>query len=448
MSAGRPDVLIVDDDANLSRVLRRETERLGFRVSAVGSGKEALESLASREVDVVLLDIRLGDADGIEILKRLKADGVGSEVVILTGHGTVENAIQAMKIGAFDFLTKPCKLSELEAVLRKAVESRRVHEQNRGYRQYLSSGTAQPLLTRDAKMLKILESLDRVAASMAPVLILGESGTGKELIAREIHRRAPHRDRPFVTVNCAVLQASILESELFGHEKGAFTGAVGRKLGLFEIADGGAIFLDEIGEIDEGIQAKLLRVLQFGEFRRVGGNETRSVDVRVIAATNKDLEAASRENRFRQDLFFRLNVVQIDLPPLRERPGDIDLLAAHFLEMYGGGGRFEISAAAQSLLKRYGWPGNIRELENVVRRLLIFQEKPLIGEEEVLAVLPRLEPREDEEDLSLEGVERRHILRVLALRKGNKRAAAKDLGISLRTLYNKLHAYGWNPAAD
>jgi two-component system response regulator HydG len=296
--------------------------------------------------------------------------------------------------------------------------------------------------------MRILESLDRIAQSGAPVLILGESGTGKELIAREIHHRGPQRDRPFVTVNCAVLQPAILESELFGHEKGAFTGAVKRRVGLFEVADGGSIFLDEIGEIDESIQAKLLRVLQFGEFRRVGSNDTLSTTVRIIAATNRDLERASRENLFRQDLFFRLNVVQVELPPLRERPGDIDLIAEHFLKVYGGKRSFHLTSAALAALRRCSWPGNIRELENVVRRLLIFHDSETIDEAAVLAVLPSREEDDEAPVTTLEEVEKRHIMRMLARHGGNKKATAKTLGISLKTLYNKLHSYGWQAGAE
>jgi DNA-binding NtrC family response regulator len=343
----------------------------------------------------------------------------------------------AMQTGAVDFLTEPCKLVELEVALREVVDTRPVCE---------ALAWASPL-ARSPGMLKVIESLDRVAASDVPVLILGESGTGKELIAREIHQRSPHRERPFITVNCAVLQSNILESELFGHEKGSFTGAVKRRLGLFEIADGGAIFLDEIGEIDETIQAKLLRVLQFGEFRRVGGNETRSVKVRVIAATNKDLELAAAEKRFRQDLFFRLNVVQIVLPALRERPEDVGLLAEHFLKLHGGKRRLRLLDGARALLERYSWPGNIRELENVVRRLLIFHDQETITADAVLAVLPNLAEREDEFPVLLEEVEKRHILRILVRQNGDKKAAAQALGVSLKTLYNKLHAYGWKPAS-
>ncbi len=364
-------------------------------------------------------------------------------MIVLTGHGTVENAIVAMKAGAFDFVTKPCKLDELEVMLQKAMESRRVREENRGLCEYLSSGSPQGFITREPSMLAILESLKRVAASDVPVLIVGESGTGKELIARETHRQSPHHDRPFVAINCAVFQSSLLESELFGHEKGAFTGAVKRKMGLFEIAGGGAIFLDEVGEIGEEMQAKLLRVLQFGEFRRVGGNENLRARVRIIAATNKNLEKATRENEFRQDLYFRLNVVTIALPPLRERTGDIEILARHFLKLYGGKRSFDLTPGALRLLRTHSWPGNIRELENVVRRLIIFHDQEQLDEAAVAAVLPNLKEGSGEEPTLLADVEKAHILRILAREKGEKKRAAEILGISLKTLYNKLNAYGW-----
>ena len=440
-TAQKHSVLVVDDDSKLASVLCREIDRLGYATSTAGSGGVALELMAKSEFDVVLLDLRLGDRSGLDVLREMKERSLSGEVIILTGHGTVENAIDAMKNGAFDFVTKPCKLSEVEALLEKAVQSGRLREENRAYRQYLSAGNARDPQTVNPGMLELLASLDRVAQSDVPVLICGESGTGKEIVAREIHKRSPGQDRPFVIVNCAVLQSTILESELFGHEKGAFTGAVKRKLGLFELADHGDIFLDEIGEIDEGIQAKLLRVLQFGEFRRLGGTENRSADVRVIAATNRDLNRACEERTFRQDLYFRLNVVELDLPPLRERTEDIPLLTKHFLALYGNQ-PFSVTDGAVRLLQRYSWPGNVRELENVVRRLLIFQDRDVVDEDAILATLPGVQST-DASPLRMDEVEKRHILRVLASFAGNKKSAAQALGISLKTLYNKLHSYGW-----
>jgi DNA-binding NtrC family response regulator len=385
----------------------------------------------------------LGGEDGNDVLGALKDRGVNSEVIILTGHGTIESALNAMRAGAREYLTKPCKLSELEIHIRKAVEARRLREENLQLRQYLARpAEARPFLTASPRVKALLDSLPRVAQSEVPVLIEGESGTGKELIARRLHQLSPLNTQPFITVNCAVLKREILESELFGHEKGAFTGAVRRKIGLFEIASGGTLFLDEVGETDEAIQAKLLRALQFGELRRVGGTDTIHVRARVFAATNKNLEREVQEGRFRQDLFFRLNVVTLHLPPLRERLDDVELLFRDYLAVYGGKRNREVSEDALALLKRYNWPGNVRELENVVRRVLIFHDQELIDAGVIHAVLPKLEGQENASMLSLEELERRHILRVLFEQQNDKRKAAEILKISLKTLYNKLHEYG------
>ena len=445
----RPDdpslgkVLVVDDDTNLVAVLTLELGRLGFDVESASTTKSAMEQISLQDFDVVLLDLRLGSESGMDLLESFRLQGVTSEVILLTGHGTIESAVEAMRAGAREYLTKPCRLEELEIHLRKAVQSRRVREENRELKQYLANGGgSRPILTVESKMNSMLESLDRVASSDVPVLIEGESGTGKELLARQIHHLSPVKDQPFLPVNCAVLRAELLESELFGHEKGAFTGAVRRKLGLFEICSNGTLFLDEIGEIDEGMQAKLLRVYQSGEFRRVGSTETLFVNTRIVAATNKNLQTEVTEGRFREDLFFRLNVVTLEALPLRERPGDIEFLFRHFLAFYGRGENRSVTDEAVELLKRYSWPGNVRELENVVRRTLIFHDQDTVNANTVRAVLPHAEDSPNDARLTLAEVERTHILRVLLAQNNDKKSTAEILGISLKTIYNKLHSYG------
>ena len=436
-------VLLVDDDASFVTVLQNELERGGFSVESVCGGDDALEATGRVDFDVIVLDLRLGREDGVEVLSRLRENGVSAEVIMMTGHGSIDSAVEAMRKGARDYLTKPCKLSELELHLRKAIEERRLRQENLNLKQYLAgTEAAQPFITSDPRMESFLETLPRVATSDVPVLICGESGTGKELIARKVHALSLLRDQPFVTLNCAVLKSEILESELFGHEKGSFTGAVARKTGLFEIASGGTIFLDEIGEIHESIQAKLLRILQFGELRRVGGTENIHVSVRIIAATNRDLQAAVEAGEFRNDLFFRLNVVPLQLPPLRERPHDVGCLLEFFLRRYERNKEHQIQPDALAVLERYSWPGNVRELENVARRILIFHDREVVDKETILAVLPQAPDSENAAFLSLADMERRHILRVLMRQNNDKRKAAEVLKVSLKTLYNKLHQYG------
>jgi two-component system response regulator AtoC len=436
-------VLMVEDDKNFAAITRKELERLGFEVQIARGAKEALSLAGADDFDVILLDLRLGSDSGLEILARLRDEGADAEVIVLTGHGTIESAVEAMRQGAREYLTKPCNLSELDLHVRKALHARRLRAENRGLKEYLARGPNIPVLASSEPTMKaVLDALPKVAASDVPVLVLGESGTGKELIARQLHALSPLASQPFLTLNCAALNEEILESELFGHEKGSFTGATRKKLGLFEIASGGTIFLDEIGDIAEGIQAKLLRVLQFGEIRRVGGTENLHVQVRVIAATNKDLDAAVAERRFRQDLFFRLNVVTLTLPALRQRPQDIEPIFRSLLARLRPERTYEISPGALRCLRTYSWPGNIRELENVARRILIFHDIDIIDEAAIRAVLPHVESKEDNFLLSLEELERRHILRTLMACHNDKPKAAEILQVSLKTLYNKLHVYG------
>ena len=439
-------VLIVDDEKNFADLLGKEIARMGFATEVRYDSDTALTILDDQEYDVVLLDIKMPGRDGIETLREMKKRRLTPEVIMLTGHATLDNALEAMKIGAYDYLTKPCKLEELGVLLDKAVEKGQALKENQTLRQLLSSGTGESdIVGGSMGMQKILDKLDKIAeATDVSVLITGESGTGKELIAREIHKRSPIAEAPFVPINCAVLQSSVLESELFGHEKGAFTGATSRKLGLFEVARGGTVFLDEIGEIEEQIQAKLLRFIQFGEFRRVGGNENLNVKLRVIAATNRDLSKEIEAGRFRDDLFYRLNVVQVEVPPLRERPEDILPLAEHFLLRYRGNRseQYKFDAQAKALLTNYTWPGNVRELENFIRRLMIFQEESSIGAQEIEDCFgTQKESIDGPASLLLEDVVREHLLKVLRLNNGNKARTADALGIALKTLYNKLNNY-------
>ncbi len=439
-------VLIVDDEKNFADLLGKEIARMGFATEVRYDSDSALDLLEDQDFDVVLLDIKMPGRDGIETLREMKKRRHTHEVIMLTGHATLDNALEAMKIGAYDYLTKPCKLEELGVLLDKAVEKGEALRENQTLRQILSSGASDTkIIGMSVGMQKIMDKLDKIAeATDVSVLITGESGTGKELIAREIHRRSPISEAPFVPINCAVLQSAILESELFGHEKGSFTGATSRKLGLFEVARGGTVFLDEIGETEETIQAKLLRFIQFGEFRRVGGNENLNVKLRIIAATNRDLAKEIEAGRFRDDLFYRLNVVQVEVPSLRERPEDILPLAGHFLQRYRGNRnqKFTFSPQAQALLTNYTWPGNVRELENFVRRLMIFQENAVIEGREVEDCFgTQKESIDGPASLVLEDVVRDHLLKVLRLNTGNKARTADALGIALKTLYNKLNSY-------
>ena len=438
-------LLIVDDEEAFRRLTARELERTGYAVTGTASLAGAREALAHGSFHVVLLDVRMPDGSGLDLLPEIHESFPATDVVILTAFGTVQEAIRAMKEGAHDFLTKPCKLAELEAVLDKVFE-----------KQALVRGHA--ALQRDVDRLvpsagfigqsphihEMLKLLARVAETDSTVLVRGESGVGKELVARAVHRQSPRSRQPFVVVDCASLHENLLQSELFGHEKGAYTGAIRLKHGLFEVADRGTIFLDEIGEVTPPLQVKLLRVLESGTFRRVGGTTDIKVDVRVIAATNRALETMLKEKSFREDLYYRLNVFSLAIPPLRDRSEDIPLLVEHFIRSSAIASRrnVRVSSDALKVLTRYLWPGNVRELENVIERALILCDAGVI-EPEHLPLGVRLEPsfRPDEENgrlVTLREVERRYVRRVLEECQGHRHNAAKILGISERNLYRKL----------
>ncbi|HZX60936.1 MAG TPA: sigma-54 dependent transcriptional regulator [Candidatus Methylomirabilis sp.] len=440
-------VLVVDDEKPTRVLMERELPRSGCAVRTAQSGEEALEVLSRQEFDVVLLDLKMPGLGGMETLRRLRSTGTTAEVVVLTGHPEVESAIAAMKLGATDYLTKPFKLSEVEAVLQRAAEKRRLQAENAALRRMVGQREdPASILGESPAMRPLLEMVGRVAASNAPVLISGETGTGKGLIARAIHQSSPRAEHPFLVINCSAFQDQLLESELFGHEKGAFTGAVSAKAGLFEVADGGTLFLDEVAEMSPAMQAKLLQVLDTGELRRVGGTRLRQVDTRIFAATNRDLEKEVRGGHFREDLFFRLNVVSLLVPPLRERREDIPRLVEHFLVRYQlpGQPKLTLAPAALALLVGYAWPGNVRELANTVERLVLLVPGTIIGPEDLPPnIRPSAEPppRQEDTPLPLTEVERLSIMRALKYTQGKKAPAARLLGIDVKTLTHKIRIY-------
>ena len=441
-------ILVVDDDDDFRNMIEKELRHMGFETACASGGKDAQTQIANGDIDVVLLDIKMPDMDGVTLLKEIKTRTPSPEVIMLTGHGTVENAIESMKLGAYDYLTKPCQLEELEVTLHKAYEKQALIKQNAALRQELARREPFPdLVGRSPALRPVLVLIEKVAATDSTVLIQGESGVGKELVARATHRHSLRADHPFVIIDCTSLQEDLLESELFGHEPGAYTGAVGLKHGLFEAADRGTVFMDEIGELTLSIQAKLLRVLETGTFRRVGGTRNIQVDARLITATNRRLEQMVEEGTFRKELYYRLNVISIMIPPLRERKEDIPLLARYFAENseVTGSGSKGISEEAMEILTAYDWPGNVRELENVIERAVILSEGAVIGARDLPPNLRALgDPWMEGEGkwVPLKEVERRYIGRVLQEVGGHRGKAARILGVSERNLYRKLKRYG------
>lgn len=440
-------LLIVDDDEQLRQTLARRFQRNGLTVTEAASGEIALEKIAQIRCDVALLDLHMPGMSGIELLEKLKERQPEMEVLLLTAHGSIETAIQAMKRGAYDYLTKPFHLPELEVHIQKAFEKAQLARRERQWVEQISYESARyQLVGSGPEMQKIIQLLQKVAPTDATVLIRGASGTGKELVARALHYNSPRQSRPLVTINCAALQETLLESELFGHEKGAFTGAATAKPGLVEVAEGGTLFIDEIAEMAGGLQAKLLRVLEDGHYRRVGSTQENTADIRVVAATNKHLREEVKNGRFREDLFYRLNVVTFELPLLRERRHDIPELVEHFLATRQVGPmRSRIEPDALKALVRYDWPGNVRELANVLERAQILSEEHVITLDDLPdAIAETGSPEEgaaDGDPRHLRDVERRHVKEVLQAEKGNKVRAAKALGISRRALYRLISKY-------
>ena len=449
-------ILVVDDDTVARELLAEALKKEGYDVEAYRSGEEAIARGREGRVDLVLTDIRMGAVDGLTVLREFKRMSHDTAIVVLTAFGSLEGAIEAIKQGAYDYLAKPFKKEEIKLVVQRSLDHCRLLRENIKFREELKSKDEwSPLVGSSPAMLEVYKLVARVSESKSTVLLQGESGTGKELIARAVHSNGPRRDRPFVPVNCGALPDTLLESEMFGYEKGAFTGAVGTKTGLFESANGGTLFLDEIGELGQALQVKLLRVMQDQEVRRVGGTSSIKVDVRIIAATNRDLEQLVKEGKFRDDLYYRLNVVRITLPSLKERQDDIPMLAHHFLQKWSAGATRAVRGFHPDTiehLKQYRWPGNVRELENAIERAISLSHGPLLTPEDLPAAIrqaerhPELKANSmesgDDVYLTLEEVEKRHLVRVLKETKGNKVKAAKILGIDRRTLYRMAERFG------
>jgi len=430
-------ILIVEDEEPLRRLLQKRLSRKGNTVDAFECAEDAVDLLEKVSYDVALVDIRLPGMDGMELLKHIKEHG-DTEVILLTGHGTIDSAISAMKLGAYDYLTKPCKLSELEIVVEKAHEKKKLKEGFSDLKDELKRRDRYgEVIGRSRALSQVMDLIERISRTNSTVLVQGETGTGKELIANELHRRSLRQDAPFIVIHCAALPETLQESELFGYEKGAFTGAVKQKRGLVELADNGTLFIDEVGEIQPSLQVKLLRFLETGQFRRLGGERERRIDARIVAATNRDLLAEVEAGRFRQDLYYRLRVMSVRLPPLRKRKEDIPLLAEHFLKRAGN--RKQITRGALDKLAQYDWPGNIRELANTLEVAGALCKGSRIRSEDI--TLHGSPSSATEVWQSLSDLEKGHIRKVLASCSGNKTRAAKILGISVRNLYRKIERY-------
>ena len=445
-------VIICDDEVEILRYLSKILTAKGLEVEMFSSGTALMEYLDNRgreESDLLLLDVKMPDLDGIEILQRIKRLKMEIPVVIMTAYASINSAIEAMKLGAYDYVTKPFPKEKIFGILDKVIERKELLKENSALKDELGMAAgASPLIFASESFREVHEMALLVAQSDSNVVVLGESGTGKELIAGLIHANSPRSAERFLTINCAALSETLLESQLFGHVRGAFTGAISHQKGLLEAANNGTLFLDEVAEMSPAIQAKLLRVLQQGDFIPVGDTKSKTVDIRFLAATNKDLEEEVRQKRFREDLYFRLNVISIYLPPLRERSEDVELLARHFLKKHAGRMKRDISGftpEALQLLKSYHWPGNVRELENAIERAAILTRGALIMAETlpVWRSSPAAEPPRLEKRLvSLETVEREHILHVLKAAGNNKSRAAKILDIARRTLDRKIEEFG------
>jgi len=445
-------ILLIDDDRHVLASMADWLREQGYPTDTAASFAEGIAAVDRKPHDLVLIDIRLGDGDGFDILAHCRRQHPNTTVIMITGYGTVESAVEAIRLGAFDFLTKPLIDEELDLAIQRALSQRQVIEENRTLKAQLDLRFGmENIIGHDHRMLKIYDMVDSVADTKATVLITGESGTGKSLIARAIHRRSGRRDKPFVEVACGALPETLLESELFGHVAGAFTGAMGEKLGKFMQANGGTMFLDEISTASPNMQVKLLRILQDFEFEQVGGNKTFTIDTRVILATNEDLAKAVTEARFRQDLFFRINVINIELPPLRERISDIPLLAEHFLKRLceeSGKNVRGFTEDALAALQRHRWPGNVRELQNVIERAVLLGKGSVIGFEDLPNSLISAGPVSVEPigsrslKQAMENPERQIIREVLEANNWNRLATAETLGINRTTLYKKMKRLG------
>jgi two-component system response regulator HydG len=443
--------LVVDDEQSHRIMLKAVLTREGYEVSEADDGISAVKAVESESFDLILMDIRMTDMDGIEAMGQIRKMSPAIPVIMMTAYASIRTAVEALKSGAYDYLTKPLDIDELKILVKKALEHYRLQEENVLLKERLADRfDFSKIIGKSRRMKEVFENLSLVAPSDATILIYGESGTGKELVANAIHQNSPRAQKPFIKVSCAALPETLLESELFGHERGAFTGALARKAGRFQLADGGTLFLDEVNVMSSTTQVKLLRVLQEREFEPLGSTKTIHVDIRLIAATNKELEAEVKEGKFREDLFYRLNVVPIHLPPLRERKEDIPLLAEHFLKLYQEKNKKSMKGFLPKTidtLMRYDWQGNIRELENVIERAVLLCRSeyitpkdlppPLqgegVGEQPIISIPP---------GMTLEQVEKEAIMQTLEETGGNRTQTAQILGISRKTLQNKLKEYG------
>ena len=441
-------ILIVDDEESHRLMLRAHLEQEGFSTVEAVDGQEAIAKVAERNVDLILMDIRMPRLDGMEALLRIKQANPTIPVIMMTAYGSIDSAVKALQAGATDYLTKPLDSNELLVKVQKALRYHQLEEENILYRERLGIRfDFSRIIGKSAKMHDLFDMLATVAPTEATVLLLGESGTGKEIIANAIHQNSPRKERPYVKVSCAALPETLLESELFGHEKGAFTGAIEKKKGRFERADGGTIFLDEIGEMSLTTQTKILRVLQEREFEPVGGTKTIKVDVRIIAATNKNLEEEVKKGKFREDLYYRINVVPLTIPPLRERAEDVPLLAEYFLRLYGEKNKRMLKGFADGVLDaliRYEWPGNVRELENIVERTVIMSRGDTITFADLPPAIAGAQGKamQTSPAISLKDMERETITKTLQQTGGNRTKAAVLLGITRKTLQNKIKEYG------
>lgn len=434
-------LLFVEDEVDFRETTARWMTRKGHDVAEAGNAQEALALLSRRQFDVAVVDYNMPGISGVELLQRMKSDDVDTEVIILTGQGSIESAVQAMKLGACDYLTKPFPLNDLEQRCRVAWERGRLSKENRQLKAMIKRQQPRTRMIGESKPMKeVFRLIERVAPTDKAVLIQGDSGTGKELVARAIQENSLRADKPFVTINCAALPEQLVESELFGHQKGSFTGATNDNPGLFEVADGGTLFIDELGELPRALQPKLLRVLEDGSLRRVGSHKERRVDVRIIAATNRDLAADVQDGTFREDLYYRINVMSLLLPPLRERGRDIDLLIDHLL-----GDDWEIEGEARDVLTAYSWPGNVRQLINTLDRATVLADAQTVTIDDLPAdiVEGRLmsAPGPAHDSVRLDEIEKAHIVEVLEREQGNKARAARVLGIHRRKLYRLLERY-------
>jgi len=455
-------ILLVDDERGMREFLTIMLQKEGHHVTSAAGGKEALECIGQKTYDVVLTDIRMPHITGIDVLKTVKECSPETVVIVMTAYASMDTAVEAMKQGAYDYITKPFKVEEIKLIIRNALEKRRLREENlllkSKIQEWTTSGLIGGIVGKSQAMIRIIELLIKVADSPSTVLITGESGTGKELIARAIHNYSHRKDRPFFAINCSAIPEGLFESELFGHIKGAFTGAIATKEGIFEVANGGTVFLDEIGDIPQSFQVKLLRVLEEKTIKRVGGNQEIKVDVRIIAATNRDLKKAVAEGNFREDLFYRLDVIPIEIPPLRERREDIPLLVEHFVSKYSrllGRDIKGVSEEAMQMLMAHQWKGNVRELENVIERAATLGSGPIIEMNTIDECLRRGVPYKGPlsieippEGLDLEGllrdIEKGLLLKALDRVKWVKRDAARLLGLDFRSFRYRLAKYNIN----